>query len=61
MTSIALIICGALVLLCAFAIGMNTSAGGTRSDHNDGSYFIALVGTYVFAIGVIAAIYEVLT
>jgi len=43
----------------AFAVAINTSMGGTRSDYNDCSGFLMAIATALFVFGVYGLLVEV--
>lgn len=51
---------GVFLFLYAFVIPMNTSTGGTRSDYNDGSSFLAGLGVIVIITSLIGLIVEII-
>lgn len=51
-TGLIVIAAGALLLGAAIAVAVNTSMGGTRSDYDDGSWLISIIGGVVVVLGV---------
>lgn len=49
---------GAVLFFAAILVAMNTSTGGTRSDYDDGSGFLAGFAVVVFFMGIAATIVE---
>jgi hypothetical protein len=57
MSAFLIIACiGAALIALAIGIAHNTSLGGTRSDYNDGSSFVAGLGLALIVIGLVGAV-----
>lgn len=50
---------GFLLCLISIAMSFNTSMGGTRSDHNDGSEVVGYIGLFAIVVGIIWSAVEV--
>jgi hypothetical protein len=53
--------CGVLTLALAVSMVMNTSMGGTRSDYDDGSGCVAVVGAVLLVVGLAISLFEVIS
>lgn len=51
---------GIALFMIGIAIGINTSLGGTRSDHVDSSGLFAGLGTFAVFVGIAVTVQELL-